>query len=178
VKDRISLVSEEEAEEFMARYWAGVVEYEYRLSFDGKAVIPAFVLKNDSDIIVNKDGSITWAAREIGVGLHSFLEVKTGERKKKTIYFPLCLVSPRSRELLVPLINTTVDPKDGRLNSKEAEVYIVLKDRGGIKLNFSLPSLTTQEVMLNLFPQDLLPRYKSKHCPFCKDLDIQGENVN
>jgi len=163
---RLELLSEHEAEDLMIFYFAQAIPFTFGVLSNGK---PAFMLKNN-DIIVNRDGSVTWKACEIGVGLHSFIELVTGETYKKKIYIPLCLVDPHSRKVLTLLLNTTRQAVDGRYNSKEAEMYVLTPNGKGVKIQFKLESLTMNYVMFQLFPSVFALKFKSQYCPFCREL--------
>lgn len=164
---RLDLLSQHEAENLMLFYFAQAVPFSFGVLSNGK---PAFMLKNNSDLISNKDGSVTWTACELGMGLHSFIKLTTGETRKKQIIIPLCLVNPHSRKFLALLLNTTRDSVDGRFNSREAETYVLTPDERGAKIKVKLASLTTHYVMLQIMPSDFALRYKSQHCPFCREL--------
>lgn len=168
---RLDLLSEHEAKDLMLFYFAQAVPFTFGVLSNGEL---AFMLKNN-DIIVNRDGSVTWKACEIGVGLHSFIELVTGETHKKKIYIPLCLVNPHSRKVLTLLLNTTRQAVDGRYNSKEAETYVLTPNGKGVKIQFKLESLTMNYVMSQLFPSRFVLRYWSKHCPFCRQLQGDGK---
>ena len=163
---RLELLSQQENERFIRHYFSRAVPFSFGMLSNGEL---AFMLKNN-DIIVNRDGSVTWKACEIGVGLHSFIELVTGETHKKKIYIPLCLVNPHSRKVLTLLLNTTRQAVDGRYNSKEAEMYVLTPNGKGVKIQFKLESLTTHYVMLQIMPSEFALRYKSQHCPFCREL--------
>lgn len=162
-----TLLSKEEAERRFASYMRRAEEYAFAVLRNG---LPAFILRNPDAIIVNPDKSVSWQVREIGCNLHSFLELVTGEETKKKIYLPLCLVNPLSRRMVGVLLATTVDPRDGRLNSKEAEAYILLPNGGGFKISFRLVYLPIQYIALHLFPMGFALRFKSPHCPFCREI--------
>ncbi len=164
---RLELLSKREAEGLMGSYFAQAVPFSFGVLSNGK---PAFMLKNNNDLISNKDGSVTWTVSEIGSGLHSFIELITGETHKKKIYIPLCLVNPHSRKFLTLLLNTTRDSVDGRFNSREAETYVLTSDGRGAKIKVKLESLATHYVMLQLFPSHFALKWKSEHCPFCREL--------
>lgn len=163
----LELLSQREAQDLMRFYFAQAVPFSFGTLSNGKL---AFMLKNSSDLISNKDGSVTWKVCEIGIGLHSFIELVTGEEKKRKIYIPLCLVNSHSRKFLTFLLDTTRDPMDRRYNSKEAEIYVLTLDGRGAKIKVKLESLTTHYVMLQIMPSDFALRYKSQHCPFCREL--------
>jgi len=132
------------------------------------------MLNSSSHIKMNLDGSVTWAAREIGIGFHSFVEVATGEKRKRRVYIPFCLVNPNSREAIRPLLGTTIHPLDGRYNSKPAEFWVLTPEGKGFKLRIKLESLSMHYVLLKLFP-DFALKFKSEHCPFCRQI---GEATN
>lgn len=165
---KLDLLSKEEAESLISFYFSHSVPYSFGMLSNGK---PAFMLKNTVDLILNKDGSITWKAREVGVGLHSFIELTTGEEKKRKIYIPLCLVNPDYRKFLKLLLDTTRNPVDGRYNSQEAELYILTPNGHGFKIHLKLENLSMQYVMMQLFPSDFALKFKSKHCPFCREVE-------
>ena len=133
--------------------------------------IPCFVMKNSSAIVANDDGSVTWFAREISISMHSFIELRTGEKKTKTIYIPLCLVNPASRQVAKVLVDTTKSPLDGRFGSKKAEAIIFTSDGKGVAVHFDLKGLSLQYVTLQLFPEDHALQFKSSYCPFCRMAD-------
>ena len=167
MKKSLELLSEREAEGLIGFYFAQAVPYSFGVLSNGK---PAFMLKNNSDLVSNKDGSVTWKVCEIGLGSHSFIELVTGEEIKKKIYLPLCLVNPHSRKFLTLLLNTTRDSTDGRYNNKEAEAYVLTPDGRGTIIRVKLESLSIHYVLLQLFPSDFALKFKSKHCPFCRKL--------
>lgn len=166
----LELLSEHEAEGLMSFYFAQAVPFSFGGLSNG---YPAFMLKNNSNLVSNKDGSVTWKACEIGLGLHSFIELTTGEAKKKRIYIPLCLVSPKSRQYIKLLLDTTRTPKDARYNSKEAEFYVLTPNEKGARVKVKLTSLAMHYVMLQLFPSDFLLKWKSQSCPFCRELEVE-----
>lgn len=163
---KFNLLSKDEAESLMSFYFSQSVPYSFGMLPNGK---PAFMLKNTENLIINKDGSVTWTAREIGVSLHSFIELTTGEEKKRIIYIPLCLVNPVSRKCLKLLLDTTRNPVDGRYNSQKAELYILTPNGQGTKIHFQLPNLTMQYVIMQLVYHDFALKFKSKHCAFCRE---------
>jgi len=130
--------------------------------------VPCFLLKNSSAIIANNDGSVTWFARTISLDAHTFIELKTGEKKTKTIYISICLVNAKSRHVAEALLNTTIDPLDRRFGSKDAEAIILTPDGKGLTICLDLKVLALSYVFLQLFPQDHVLQYKSDHCWFCK----------
>jgi hypothetical protein len=169
----LDLLSPEESEHLMGIYWSKVpVSYRYVMAMtDGKDILPAFVFEN-SALVLDEDGGVTWHAREIGIGLHSFIELKTGQGVlQRTIYLPLCLVNSKSRKVLEPLIHTTISPADGRLNSRKAEFFVMRGDGRGAKIKVSLPSLATHYALLRLFPPDFPIRMRSKSCIFCRNIE-------
>jgi len=166
-KSHLELLLPLEAEQMIAAYMAKAESFIFGVAPDGT---PIFTLKNRNAIVVNGDGSVTWTARETGLGLHSFIELTTGEQRKKTIIIPLCLVNSKIRRCLKPLLDSTVDAPDGKLNSKPAECYIMRSDGFGFKVTVKLENLAIQYIMLQLFPPDFALRFKSEHCPFCREL--------
>lgn len=162
----LEMLSREEAEQLIEFYMWMAVSYSFGVLSDGT---PAFMLKSGGAVIVDEDGSVSWTVREIGVGLHSFIELTTGQKTRRKITIPLCLVNPKARQSLKPLLASTISPSDGRLNSKPAEAYILTPEGAGFKVHFKLQNLTTQYAMLQLFPSDFAARFKSKHCPFCRE---------
>jgi len=163
----LKLLSPEEAEKLIAKYMEKSVSYSFGKLQEGSIV---FVLKDEKAIIVNPDGSVTWQLTEITIGLHSFLELTTGEQNKRTVYIPLCLVNPEIRQRLSFLLSTTIDPSDGRLNSKPAHFYIANPKGKGFKVQVRLAGLALNYIMIKLFPPDFPLKFKSKHCPLCKQI--------
>jgi len=159
------LLSKQEAERLLAYCFSLAVPYSFGVMSDGK---PAFMLKNPLDLVINGDRSVTWRANELGVGLHIFILLTTGEQTRRTVYIPLCLVTAKTRNFLKRLINTTVDPADGRFNSRPAEFYVLTPDGYGTLIKTKLELLATQYVTLQLIPPDFASRYASPHCPFCR----------
>ena len=162
---KLNLLSPNETERLIEFYMANSESFQFGVLNNGEA---AFMLKNEKALSVNKDGSVTWRLREIGVGLHSFLELTTGETKRKTVYLPLCLVNKETRQLLTPLLNSTVKEEDGRLNSRDGEFWILTPLGLGFKVHCKLENLTLQHVMLKFFPSDFALRFETEHCPFCR----------
>jgi hypothetical protein len=161
----LELLSKEESERFIEFYMSQAEHYRLRILPDGML---AFILQNKNALLSNPDGSITWNVREIGVAPHSFIELITGEEKKKRVYIPLCLVNPNVKQNFEVLIKATVEPIDGRYNSKKAEFYILTQDERGFMIKASLANLAMHYAMLHLFPPDFASKYASQHCPFCK----------
>jgi len=159
------LLSKREAERLLAYCFSRAVPYSFGVMSDGK---PAFMLKNPLDLIINRDRSVTWRANELGVGLHIFIRLTTGEQTRRTVYIPLCLVTAKTGNFLKRLIDTTVDPADGRFNSHPTEFYVLTPDGCGVLIKTKLAALATQYVTLQLFPPDFASRYASPHCPFCR----------
>jgi hypothetical protein len=169
----MKIISKEESEELIRRYMSQAEDYNFAIAPTG---IPCFLVKNSSAIIANDDGSVTWFAREISICMHSFIELRTGEEKTKTIYIPLCLVNPTARQFAEVLINTTKSPLDGRFGSKKAEAIIFTPDGKGVAVCFELKGLPIHHVTLQLFPQDHASKFKSSHCPFCRMVDSTQPN--
>lgn len=159
------MISKEESEKLIQHCMSLGEEYTWGIAPPG---VPCFLLKNSSAIIANKDGSVTWFARVISLDAHAFIELRTGEKKNKTIYIPVCLVNANSRHVAEALLNTTVDPMDGRLGSKDAEVIIITPDGKGFMIHFELKVLALSYLSFQMFPQDYVLRLKSNHCRFCK----------
>jgi len=130
-------------------------------------------LKDNSYIVANDDETVTWFVREINLSLHSFIELRTGERRTKTIYIPLCLVNPISRRVAEALLNTTIDPLDGRFCSKKAEAIISTPDGKVVPVYFELKGLPLHYISLQMFPQGHFLTYRSSHCPFCKMIEVR-----
>lgn len=167
---KIYLPSDEELESNMKHIWENVPK---NLSFYLVEGVPCFLLQ-DEDIIYNRDESVTWEIKEIGFNMHSFIQLITGEKEKKRIYLPLCLVNPQSRRCLEYLIQTTIDPMDGRLGSKDAEFIIGAKKGGFFKVSVKLTNLVLWYHTLKLMP--FIPhRFRSKQCSFCRDLEREAE---
>lgn len=162
----LKLLSQDEQNALLAYYFAQLIPYRFGLVKNE----PALMLKSTSYIKVNKDRSVTWAAREIGVGFHSFIELITGERKKKRVYIPLCLVNPKVRRFVQLLLETTIDPTDGRYNSKPAQFWILTPEGKGFKVRIRLESLSMHYVLLKLLPPDFVLKLKSEFCPFCRQI--------
>lgn len=167
----MQLISQEEGNCLINYYMAIAESYRFGVLLNGE---PTFLLKNSNAIIVNADGSVTWKAQETGLGLHSFIELVTGEKTRRKIIIPLCLVNPESRRRLKPLLSTTIDQANGKLNSKNAEFWVSTTEGFGFKVRVPLPNLTIQYVMLQLFPADFAKKFASQYCPFCKDLKKEG----
>jgi len=161
----LKIISKEESEELIRRYMRQTEDYNFAIAPTG---IPCLLVKNSSAIIANDDGSVTWFARAISLNAHTFIELKTGEKKTKTIYIPICLVNAKSRHVAEALLNTTIDPLDGRFGSKDAEAIILTPDGKGLTIRFDLKVLALSYVSLQLFPHDHVLQYKSDHCRFCK----------
>lgn len=161
----LKIISKQESEELIRRYMSQAEDYIFAIAPTG---IPCFLMKNSSAIIANSDGSVTWFTRAIKLNAHTFIELKTGEKKTKTIYIPICLVNAKSRHVAEALLNTTINPLDGRFGSKDAEVIILTPDGKGLTIRFDLKVLALSYVSLQLFPQDHVLQYKSDHCRFCK----------
>jgi hypothetical protein len=159
------MISKEESEELIRRYMSQAEDYNFAIAPTG---IPCLLMKNSSAIIANSDGSVTWFARAISLNAHTFIELKTGEKKTKTIYIPVCLVNAKSRHVAEALLNTTVDPLDGRLGSKDAEVIIITPDGKGFMIHFELKVLALSYLSFQMFPQEYVLRLKSNHCRFCE----------
>jgi len=139
------------------------VKYEFCVK-DG---VPIFLL-NPRSIVVEHD-IVTWNIRGYMIGFHYFLELKTGESITKTVVLPLCLANQASRLNCMALVRTTIDPADGRFNSKLAEFIIATTDGAlAFKVQCSLAALSMCLVMLELFPESYLHCWKSRHCPFCE----------
>lgn len=161
----LKILSKEESEEIIRRYTSKAEDYNLAIAPTG---IPCFLMKSSSTIIANDDGSVTWSARAISLDAHIFIELTTGEKKTKTIYIPVCLVNTNSRHAAEAILNTTVDPLDGRLGSKDAEVIIITPDGKGCVIHFELKVLALSYLSFQMFPQDYVLRLKSNHCRFCK----------
>ena len=155
----------------MSFYFAQSVPFSFRRLSDGNL---AFMLKNSGDLIINEDGSVTWTVREIGLGLHSFIELTTGEQTKRKIYIPLCLINLDSRKYLQFLLETTRARDDARYNSQPARFYILTADGKGFHAKVRLQNLATHYVMLQLMPPEFALRYRSVHCPFCTQILESG----
>lgn len=178
---RLQLLSEREAEDLMNFYFSQTVPFTYGVLTNGnnlhvknsarKVLAPAFMLKNKRDLISNRDASVTWNLREIGLGFHSFIEIITGEKNKRKVYIPLCLVNPNSRKFLQFLLETTKAPEDKRYNSQEARFYVLTRDGRGFLAKVKLQNLASHFVMLQLIPAEFLSRYFSQYCPFCREVE-------
>jgi len=167
----LKLIEREAFERLMAYYWSHAAKYLFTLgSIDGETYLPLFVLKNSNDLQVNSDGSVSWEAREIGLGLHSFIELTTGVKQRNRVYLPLCLVNPKTRRGFGLLAYTTIDPADGRFNTKEAEALVSLRDGKTVKIQLKLESLASHYAMLKLMPPEIAYRMRSRYCVFCRDL--------
>ena len=186
---RIELLFKEEAEARMAELVGKLPE---RFGF-GKLPggLPFFSIPWEC-IVEDDDGSITWSAREIFIGMHSFIELTLGRgEKKRTIYLPFCLIDPLARRFAADVARTTVDPESGRYNSKPAELLIVDIDavqglladleagREGpwrvkaFKIEVKLEALVLHLLMSRLLGLPL-DRWKSRYCPFCTSKWIAG----
>jgi len=131
-------------------------------------------------IIMDEGGFVSWSARERCIGMHSFIELTIGEGEEKlTVYLPICLVHTLARLFAMAVARTTIDPRDGRYNSKPAEILVIpfeaieVLQRGelplgetGFAFKVKLEGLVTQLRLATLLGVPLEP-YKSKHCPFC-----------
>ena len=164
-RSRLDLMCREEAEEYMASLKKKLPRpFSIGILPNGE---PFFAIPKEY-IVENEDGTVSWSAREICVGLHPFIELTTGQgEKKRTVYLPFCLVNPRARLFAAAVARTTIDPIDGRYCSKPAELYIVeLGGRRAFKIHVSLGVLPMQ-----LFVASILgpaaARFKSEHCVFC-----------
>lgn len=164
---KLELFSNYEAESLLEYYFRQATPGMFIMAPNGNV---GFMLENKRDVIINKDGSVTWKVKEISLGLHSFIQLTTGETKKKQLYIPLCLVNPKSRLYIKFLLETTRDLLDGRYNGKGAELYILTRNGDGFKINVRLENLAMHYVMLQLFPSDFLLKWKSQYCPFCREL--------
>jgi len=165
-KTHLRIVSAEEKEKQIERFNRQAEDYKFAWSPSGK---PCLLLKHDSAIIENEDGSVTWFARVQTLNGHTFIELKTGEKKKtKTIYIPICLINPESHHVAEALLNTTIDPKDGRIGSKNAEIIALTPKGKGVVFNLDLKTLGVSYVTLQLFPREHVLKQKSKHCKFCQ----------
>jgi hypothetical protein len=161
----LKIISKEESEELIRRYTSQAEDYNFAIAPTG---IPCLLMKNSSAIIANSDESVTWFARAISLDAHTFIELKTGEKKTKTIYIPICLVNAKSRQVAEALLNTTIDPLDGRFGSKDAEVIIITPDGKGFMIHFELKVLALSYLSFQMFPQDYVLQLKSNHCRFCE----------
>lgn len=186
------LISNEEHERLIAEYWRDSVSYEIGYMDDGLRRIPVLIL-DDDDIILNEDNTITWATREIGFTMHSFIELTTGEgEQSKTVYIPLCLVNPASRRGARVLIEATRDPESGKYGSRPAEIMLLswtektLLEKGfkdvnkvieGAMIEILLPSLSMNYVMLKLLPPGFERFFATKTCPFCRMYTENGGDV-
>jgi len=177
-RPRPGILTPEEAERKMRYYWSKATPYTYGLVLeeDGKPLV-VFVLRRADDVVRDEDGGVTWKVREISLGLHSFIELTTGEKRKRTVYLPICLVNPHTRKAFETLVLSTVDPRDGRLNSKHAECYIARPDGKAFKIQLELPGLTMMYLMLKVMPPDFAVHMKSTECAFCKAMDYEEVKV-
>lgn len=91
---KLDLLTQKESERLMEYYWSQAAPYTYITVLEGARLLPVFILKHKNDLVVEEDNSVAWQVREIGLGLHSFIEIITGEKRKKRVYLPLCLVRP------------------------------------------------------------------------------------
>ena len=169
---RLDLLSQREAKDLMIFYFTQAVPFSFGVLSDGE---PAFMLKNSDDLVSNEDGSVTWEVSEVGVGLHSFIKLTTGETRKKQIIIPLCLMNPQSRQYLRLLLETTRNSSDARYNGKEAEFSVLTMDGRGVRIKVKLASLAINYDMLQIMPSQFALRYSSKHCPFCRQLQGAGK---
>jgi len=167
---RMGILTKEEAE---ARIAELVEKIPDRLA---KGVLPGvvfFAIPREY-IVEDEDGSVTWSAEEVCIGMHSFIKLTTGRgKKKRTVYLPFCLVEPGSRRFAAAVARTTIDPAAGRYNSKPAELYIAefekLEESGvlrGFKIKVKLEGLVTHLCISSLLGLPL-DRFRSKHCPYC-----------
>jgi len=164
-KTRLEIVTPEEREKLIQRYNRQAEEYKFAWAPSGK---PCLLLKNDSAIIENEDKSVTWFARVHVFDAHAFIELKTGETKTKTITIPLCLINPESHSIVEAILNTTINPKDGKIGSKNAEIIALTPSGRAVAFNLDLGTLGVSYVNLQLFPREHALKQKSKHCKFCK----------
>jgi hypothetical protein len=165
--EKLGILTVEEAEEKIKELISQIPEEGYFMGiFRG---FPVIKLCNPSIIKLNNDGTIDWEAHEVSVGMHTFIEISTGPKKDNKFVICLCLINSEIRPFIEALIHTTIDPKDGRFNSKDAELILIIDDEKIFKIHFPLPGLSTNYLMLYLVP-DICSHYKSKYCPLCKEV--------
>lgn len=164
--DEFRLFSKEETDEIIRQYMEKAEDYSPRISNSG---IVWLFLKNESAVIANPDGTVTWFARAISFPTHAFIELRTGEKDLKTIYLPICLVNDRSRKFAEVLLNSTIKKNDTRFCGKDAELVIMTPDGKICVIQLELKSLALSYVAFQMFPQFFMVRSKSPYCPFCKE---------
>lgn len=165
----MKILSKKESERFMQRYMRQAEDYNFAIAPTG---IPCFLMKSSSAVIANEDESVTWSVRAISLDAHTFIELKTGEKQTRTIYIPVCLLNTNSRHVAEALLNTTVDPLDGRLGSKDSEAVIITPDGKGFMIHFEVKVLALSYLSFQIFPQDYILRLKSNHCRFCRMVSL------
>ena len=145
---KLRIIDSSDANRQLDSFFEQSVAYTLLRSPDGK---PLFMLSKKEDIIVNPDLSVTWSAREIGVGPHSFIELTTGESHRKTVYLPLCLVNPETRNSYNMLLESTVGT-EGKLNEREAKCYVLTPNLIGALVNIKLENLCLHYVCCSFSP--------------------------
>jgi len=175
MSERIGLVSQEEYEEAMTKYSSSMPSHVSSF-VDGQF---NFILNKAIDVDSDPEG-ISWRATEVGLGLHSWIELIIGEKRKAKVCLPICLVNSEARRIAYVLLRTSIDPDDGKLNSKKAEFNVYWPPQGeklrqgshqvldGIKVRMSLPFATMQYLIMLMVPEDFMTRFVSKHCIFCR----------
>jgi hypothetical protein len=159
-------ISIEETSEIVRRFLEKTEDYSIEKSIFGTVCL---VLKNQSAIVANLDGTVTWFARTICLTNHTFIELKTGETNPKTIYLLFCLVNAKSREFAEILLNSTIKEGNGRLGAKDAEIAIVAPDGRRFEIHLDLKTLVMSYMIFQMFPQDFIVRSKLPYCPLCKE---------
>jgi hypothetical protein len=162
----MKMISNEETNEIIHRYMEKAEDYSPKISNNGMVWL---FLKNESALIANPDGSVTWFARAISFPTHAFIELRTGEEELKTIYLPICLINDRSRKFAEVLLNSTIKKNDTRFGGKDADLAIVTPDGKICVIQIELKSLVLSYVAFQILPQDFMVRSKSSFCPFCKE---------
>ena len=158
-------MNQEETGQLFAEYERFMPKHQMVLAPDGRL---GFIVEDD-ELIIDGEG-IVWSTTEISVGPHSFIEIVTGEEKTKRMLLLLCLLNPRSRRAASLLLESTIDPSDGRFNSKSAEFYLT-SSKEGCLMTCKLPHLARWYTLTKLFPMDMMTeRFQTEHCPFCREL--------
>lgn len=162
----LRMISAKETNEIICQYMEKAEDYSPRISNYGMVWL---FLKNESAVVANNDGTVTWFARAISFATHAFIELRTGEKDLKTIYLPICLINDRHRKFAEVLLNSTIQKNDTRFCGKDAELVIMTPDGKICVIQLELKSLALSYVAFQMFPQDFIVRSKSPYCPFCKE---------
>jgi len=125
---------------------------------------PGFLVPRSCVKANHKKREITWEAQLEILGLHGFLLVETGKRKKKKLTLPLCLVSREGRALVSLLLNTVNNEGQGR--------FLLAFDVGEgtvvAEITLDLKPLVVVYLMSTLMPT--LEEFRmAPDCPFCEN---------